>query len=73
MILGGRIELLARPVAAIVEGDDPPPRPGQRLDPTRIDPIDAMVRSKAVDQQNRLAAVAPFRRDVDEGDFNALG
>src|SRR5271166_84668 len=71
-IVGRRVRLLARPVAAIVEGDDAPPRPGQRLDPARIDPVDAMVRSKAMDQQNRLAAVGSLRRDVDEGDVNTM-
>ena len=58
-MVGRRVgRLVALAVAAIVEGDHPPAVVGQRLDPARIDPVDAMVGGEAVDQQDRLAAVA---------------
>ena len=47
-VVGGQVEFFALPMAAVVEGDDPPPRLGERLDPARLDPIDAMVGGEAV-------------------------
>ena len=72
-IVARGVELLARAVAAVVEGDDPPPGMGQRLDPARIDPVDAMVRGEAVDEEDRLAAVVALGGDVDIGDLDAVG
>ena len=71
-ISGGIIELVALPVAAVVERDDAPPVAGERLDPLRIDPIDGMVRGKAMDQKDRLAAIGRRRRNVDIGDAHAI-
>ena len=73
-MIGRRVgRLVALPVAAIVEGDHPPAVVGQRLDPARIDPVDAMVGGEAVDQQDRLAAVVALRGDVDKGQPQAVG
>jgi len=72
-IVGGSVEFLALPVAAVVERDDPAPGITERLHPARIDPVDAMVRGEAMDQEDRLAAVVALRRDVDESDVDAIG
>ena len=53
MVGGGIGRFVALAVAAIVEGDHPPAVMGQRFDPTRIDPVDAMVGGEAVDEQDR--------------------
>ena len=71
-IVGGRVELCALPVAAIVERDDAAPGLSQRLDPTRIDPVDAMVRGEAMNEQDRLAEVTPLRLHIDERDVDAV-
>ena len=72
-VVGGQIEFFALPMAAVVERDNPPPCPGERLDPARIDPVDAMVGGEAVDQKDRLAEVVRLRRNVDERDVDAAG
>ena len=59
-------------MTAIVERDDAAPGLRQRLDPTRIDPVDAMVGGEAMNEQDRLAQVAALRRDVDERDVDAI-
>ena len=71
-VVGRGIELLARAVPAIVERHDPPPGPGQGLDPARIDPVDAMVGGEAVDEQDRLAPIRPLGGHVDIGEVNAV-
>jgi hypothetical protein len=59
-------------VTAVVEGDDAASGLGESCNPTWIDPVDAMVRGEAMNQQDRLAKVAPQRLDVDERDIDAV-
>ena len=71
-IVGGRMELFALPVAAIVERHDAAPGLRQRFDPTRVHPVDAMAGGEAMDQQDRLAKVMRPRRDIDERDLDPI-
>ena len=57
-IVGGTVEFLAPAVTAVVERHHAASRMGQRLDPARVHPVDAVVGGEAVDQQDRLATVA---------------
>ena len=58
-------------MAAIVEGDRPVAGVGEGLHPARRDPVGEMVRSKAVNEQHRIAGTF-VRRPVDEGEIEAL-
>ena len=69
----GRVGLLALPMTAVVERDDPAPGAGQGLDPARVHPVHAKVRGEAVNEQDRLAEIVVLRRGVDEGDIDARG
>ena len=69
----GIVELLAAPMAAIVERDHPSAGLGQRIDPARIDPVDPMAGREAMHQQDRFAQIRLDRRDVDKGNPHAVG
>ena len=72
-IVGLRVvELLALPMAPVVEGDDPVSGARQGLHPKRVDPVDRMVRGEAVDEQDRIA-LPLMGRHVDIGDAHAVG
>src|SRR5690349_9374792 len=67
-MIGGRlIELLALPMAAIIEGDRAPACAPQGLEPICRRPVDVDIRAAAVDQEDRFAL--PF---VDEGDLDPV-
>jgi hypothetical protein len=72
VIIGGRVQLFALPMAAVVERDDAASGLSESLDPTRIHPIDAMIRGEAMNEQNWLAKVAAVRRNIDERDLDAV-
>ena len=59
-------------MTAVVERHDAAPGCSQRLNPTRVDPVDAMVGGEAVNEQDGLAKIAAERRDVDERDVDAV-
>ncbi len=67
------VQLLARSVAAVVDQDRAPSRLGQRRRPARRDPVDAVRRGEAVDQQDRLAEVEAVGRHVAIGQRHAVG
>jgi hypothetical protein len=72
VIVARRVELFALSVSAVVERHDAAPCLSESRDPARIDPVDAMVRGEAVNEQDRLVQVAPLRLGVDEGDVDAI-
>ena len=59
----GVVELFACAMAAIVDRDDAPPVPGQRLHPTGGDPVDSDVGRETMDQQDRVSASFIYERD----------
>ena len=69
-------KLFTLAVVAILTGSalvwSAPPVPRQRIDPTRIDPVDAMGRREPVDEQDRLSEVRALRSNVDERDARAV-
>ena len=56
-----------------IYSDHAPPGRCQRVDPARVDPVDLRARGEAVDEQDRLAAIARPGGRVDEGDADAIG
>ena len=72
VIVGRSVELFALSMATIVKRDDAPPGPSECLDPTRTDPVHAMVGGEAVNEQDRLVQVASLRLGVDEGNVDAI-
>jgi hypothetical protein len=70
-IIGGRVELLALPMTAVVERHNAAPSLRQRFDPTRVDPVDAKVGGEAMNEQDRLAEIPACRRDIDKRDVDA--
>ena len=69
----GIVEFGARAVTAVVEPDHPPPGLGQRVDPARIDPIDAAARAESMHEHDRLAAIRADGGVVVIGDADAVG
>ena len=50
----GIVELVALPMAAMVEGDDPEPSSDECIDPFGADPVHIEIGGKAVDEDDRV-------------------